>query len=221
MTAVIYDLDDTMVDSDPLHARAWQELLFEHDHDFRALPEQIRAHFIGMRVVDIVDELVDLLRIDCDKQTFYRRRSELYLDLVKTELKPMPGLKTSLDRLTDAGYPLGVASSGARKYIELVLDKFGISTYFATVVTGDDVTTGKPDPETYLVAADRLGVSPATCVVLEDATKGIRAAKSAGCRCIAIKSPSTPPQDFSQADLTLDSLDDVTPDVVARLTGAA
>lgn len=208
-SAIIYDLDDTMVNSDPLHARAWEELLNEHGHEFGSLPESMRSSFIGMRVVDIVSEIVDHLEIQTSKDDIYQKRINIFLDIVKNELDPMPGLMESLERFKNAGFKLAVASSGAEEYINLVLDKFAIRDYFCAIVTGDDVKAGKPNPEAYLKAASKLGVDPAACVVLEDAAKGIEAAKAAGCKCIAVSNPNVPAQDFAKADLVVHSLDKV------------
>jgi HAD superfamily hydrolase (TIGR01509 family) len=207
--AVIYDLDDTMVNSDPLHARAWEELLQPYGHVFADLPEELRAGFIGMRVKDIVHEIADYLKLEGTVEELYEQRANAFLRIVRTELEPMPGLTDSLDRFKNAGYKLAVASSGARQYIDLVLSKFSITDYFDTVITGDDVTVGKPDPETYLVAASKLDVAPANCAVFEDATKGIQAAKAAGCICLAVINPNVPPQDVSMADVAVHSLEEI------------
>ena len=98
-----------------------------------------------------------------------------------------------------------------------MLDRLGIADRFTVIVTGADVTHGKPHPEPYLVTAARLGVPPAACVVFEDATVGVVAAKAAGMRCIAVPNPeATQPQDLSAADLILPSLTDFTPALLAR-----
>lgn len=215
--AVIYDLDDTMVNSDPLHARAWEELLKEYGYKFGDLPEHMRSSFIGMRVIDIVKEIAAYLKLDASTDKLYQKRVEAFLLLVEKELELMPGLLESLDLLRRHNYKLAIASSGAKKYIELVLNKFHIKDYFAVVITGDDVTIGKPNPETYLVASKKLGLLPSECLVLEDATKGIQSAKAAGCLCIAIKNPNVPPQNYPDADLVMDSLQDINLDVIKSL----
>lgn len=130
----------------------------------------------------------------------------------------MPGLLESLERFKAAGFKLAVASSGAQKYIELVLNKFEINGYFDAVVTGDDVKVGKPHPEAYLIAAEKLRVGAQECLVLEDATKGIQSAKAAGCKCVAVSNPNVPAQDFSEADVVVNSLDEVTLDLIKELS---
>ena len=102
-----------------------------------------------------------------------------------------------------------MASSGTKEFINIVLDKFKIRDYFRVIVSGDEVSVGKPAPETFLIAAEKLGLSPQQCIVLEDATNGIESAKAAGCKCIAIPYKKGLKQDLSKADLILDSLNEV------------
>jgi HAD superfamily hydrolase (TIGR01509 family) len=206
-----------MVNSDPLHARAWEELLKEHGHEFAALPEDFRAGFVGMRIIDILGKLIDYLQLKANKDDLYKKRTELFLEIVRNELEPMPGLLGSLKRFKAANYRLAVASSGANAYIDLVLNKFGIRDYFEVIVTGDDVKIGKPHPEAYLAAIKKLKLAPAECLVLEDATKGIQSAKAAGCKCIAIKNPNIPAQDFGKADLVVQDLNHITLKIVRSL----
>lgn len=220
ISAIIYDLDDTMVNSDPLHERAWEELLKDHGHDFRSLPEELRSNFIGRRVIDITHELVDYLNIKANKNDLYEKRIELFIKIVENELEPLPGLLESLERFKSLGFKLAVASSGAKRYVELVLKKFDIGRYFDAIITGDDVQIGKPHPDAYLITAKKMHVKPSNCLVLEDATKGIQSAKAAGCKCIAIENPNIPPQDFQEADLVVRSLDEVTLEKIQILNHA-
>ncbi len=217
ISAIIYDLDDTMVNSDPLHARAWQELLKDFGHNFSSLPEDLRAGFIGRRVIDIISELIDHLNLQAPKEMLYQKRTDLFLAMIQNELEPLPGMLESLKRFKSEGYKLAIASSGAKKYIELILKKFQIASYFDAVITGDDVKIGKPHPDAYLTAAKKLNVDPASCVVFEDATKGIQSAKAAGCICIAIENSNIPPQDFREADLVVKSLNEITVSCIQKL----
>lgn len=215
--AVIYDLDDLMVNSDPLHAEAWETLLRKFNHKFSELPQELRSKFIGMRVKDISKELIKELKLNVGIESFYKERIDIFLDLIKKRLDPMPGLVYSLKLLKKNKLKLAIASSGTKEYIGIVLKKFDIKDYFDIVVSGDDVKKGKPDPETYNVACGKLGIKPEECLVLEDATKGIESAKNAGCVCIAVKNPNTPAQDHSKADLVLDSLEELDMDVIKAL----
>ena len=216
--AIIYDLDDLMVNSDPLHVQTDELLLEEHGHKFAELPKELRSGFIGMRVTDILKEIVKYLNLNVDLDSLYQKRTEIFLKLVKEKLEAMPGLNESLELFKTNGFKIALASSGAKEYINLVLDKFNIKKIFDVIVSGDDVKSGKPHPETYLITSEKLGVKPKKCLVLEDSTKGIESAKSAGCKCIAIINPYTPTQDNSKADIVLNSLNEITLDMVNSLT---
>jgi HAD superfamily hydrolase (TIGR01509 family) len=207
--AVIYDLDDLMVNSYSLHVKAFGALLKEHGYKLSDLPDKKFRDSLGMRVIDILANVIKELNLDISLKDFSKERSRIFLKLVRERLKAMPGLMHSLRLLKRNNFRLAIASSGAMDYINIVLRKFDLAGYFDVVVSGDDVKVGKPDPETYLVACRKLHLEPRQCVVLEDATKGIESAKAAGCMCIAIRNPIEPPQDYSKADLVLRSLQEL------------
>jgi HAD superfamily hydrolase (TIGR01509 family) len=208
--AIIYDMDDLMVNSDPLHIVAWEKILQNFNKKFTDIPEEIRSKFIGMRVIDISKSIIEILHLDTDLESFYNERINIFLDIVKNDLEEMPGLIYSLQLFKSHNFKIAIASSGAKQYIDLVLDKFDIRKYFDVIISGDCVSIGKPHPETYLVASEKLGLNPRECVVLEDATNGIEAAIQAGCKCIAIINTNTVPQNYSKANLVLNSLNDIT-----------
>ncbi len=208
--AIIYDLDDLMVNSDPFHARAWEALLKNFNHKFSDLPEGLRSKFIGMRVIDICKEIISTLKLDTNLESFYNKRIQLFLDIVENELEAMPGLIESLKLFKSNNFRIALASSGSKQYIDLVLKRFNIHNYFDIIVSGDCVQKGKPHPETYLVASEKLGYKPEECVAFEDAKNGIDSAINAGCKCIAIINPNIPSQDHSKADMVLSSLQEIT-----------
>lgn len=152
-----------------------------------------------------------------DLDTLYEKRSNLFLKLVQDKLTPTAGLISSLEFFKNKRMKIAIASSGTKEYIHLVLNKYDISQYFNIIVSGDNVKVGKPNPETYIVAAKKLGFKPKECLVLEDATVGIKSAKSAGCICIAVKNPKTPPQDYSEADLVINSLEEIDENIINSL----
>lgn len=216
--AVIYDMDDLMVNSNPLHIRASKKVFREYGIDLKKIPQNVRAGFIGMRVADILRFVVDYFNLDLDFEKLRKQRSKTFLDLVTKQLKTMPGLLQSLKFFKKNKFKITLASSGTKEYINLVLKKFNVEKYFDVVVSGDDVKRGKPDPETYLIACEKLKVRPTEVIVLEDATKGIQAAKAAGCICIAVKNPYTLKQNLSKADLILNSLNDLNSKTLSSLT---
>ena len=121
----------------------------------------------------------------------------------------MPGLNESLSYYRQKEFKIALASSGTKKYIEMVLDRFKIKDYFDVVISGDHVKHGKPHPEVYEIALEKLGVKPSESVVLEDAEVGIESAKGAGCFCVAVTNPYTPKQDLSKADKVIHSLNEI------------
>jgi HAD superfamily hydrolase (TIGR01509 family) len=125
-------------------------------------------------------------------------------------LQPIPGSIDLVRALHDAGMPLAVGSSGPRDNVALALAKLGILQYFGAVVTGDDVTRGKPAPDIFLLAAARLRVDPWTCVVIEDAEQGVEAALAAGMRVVAVTT-SLPAERLRKATRVVASLRDLTP----------
>ena len=206
---VIYDLDDLMVDSHHLHLKAFDALLIRYGHKYGELPEELRAKFIGRRVIDILKEMARYFGIEESAESLQEERSSIFLKLAGKELKAMPGLIKSLKLFRLNNFKMALASSGVKDYISLVLDKFLIRDYFDAIVSGEDVKAGKPNPETFLLACRKLGLNPQECLVLEDASVGVETAKNAGCRCIAVISPNTPAQNLLKADLVLDSLNEI------------
>ncbi|NOX71287.1 MAG: HAD family phosphatase [Candidatus Micrarchaeota archaeon] len=217
MKGIIYDMDDLLVDSDPLHKEAWKKLLAEYRKDYSDLPEDVIAGFLGMRVIDGARKIHSFFSIQEDFDMFYQKRMGIFLDIAKEKLKLMPGAKESLGLFRRSGFKIALATSGTNEYIDIVLDKFRLREYFDAIVSGDDVKKGKPNPEPYLVTAKRLGMKPDECLVLEDSEKGIESAKAAGCRCIAIPSPNTLPQDRSRADMVVRSLNEITLEMVKKI----
>ena len=215
--AVIYDLDDLMVNSNPLHTEASDKVLQKYGVSQKKLPEHMRAKFIGMRVSDILKNLIDYFQLGVNLEDLREKRSAIFLELVRKKLQVMPGLFQSLKLFRQNKFKIALASSGTKKYINIVLEKFKVADYFDVIVSGDDVKRGKPSPETYFIAVKKLSIRPSQAVVLEDATNGIAAAKAAGCFCIAIKNPHTPKQDLSKADLVINSLKELSLEEIRSL----
>lgn len=214
--AIIFDMDGLMVDSEPLHFRASDILLKEYGFGFDNLPASLKSGFMGKRVIDFIKAVIEYLNLDVELDKFYQKRMEIFLNLVKEKLQPTSGLFKSLNLLKKNNFKIGLATSGTKQYIEIVLKKFKIRNYFDAIVAGDDVKIGKPNPETYLVASKKLDFAPEECIVLEDTTNGIESAKKAGCECIAVKNLYVP-QDCSRADLRLNSLKELTLDIIFSL----
>ena len=217
--AAIFDFDELLINLQALHFAADRAALADLGHDYDALPAAIRLGSSGRRISELLAEMRVHFAIADPVDALMERRQGHFLATLRDAptLPAMPGAVEAVRALHAAGYPLAVTSSGIRAYIDLVLDRLGIADRFTVIVTGADVTHGKPHPEPYLFTAARLGLPPAACIVFEDATVGVVAAKAAGMRCIAVPNPDAlQPQDLSAADLVLPSLTAFTPALLAR-----
>ncbi|MSR42014.1 MAG: HAD family phosphatase [Phycisphaerales bacterium] len=221
MNAAIFDLDGTLVDSYDAHYLAWREVSASHAVEISV--DDYYRHF-GRRNEDLLRECwlragkgslsdAQVHALDHEKEAAYRAQ-------VATQFPVMTGASELVRSLRDAGWRLAVGSSGPPLNVQLALDGLGLADCFEVLVTGSDVKRSKPDPECFLLAAERLGVAPKHCVVLEDAPAGIAAAKSAGMACAAITSKGHSPERQAHADLVVDRLDAWTPAVLAELIRA-
>ncbi|MEV0375874.1 HAD family phosphatase [Streptomyces sp. NPDC050636] len=183
-TPVIFDLDGTLVDSEPNYYEAGRRLLagygvtdFSWEHHTR---------FIGIGTRETLEILSREFGIDAPIEELLAGKNRTYLELARTHTEVFPEMRVFVDRLYAAGHPMAVASGSSRAAIEAVLGGTGLDALLTTIVSAEEVTRGKPEPDVFLEAAHRLGVEPADCVVLEDAAPGALAAHRAGMRCIAI-----------------------------------
>ena len=210
--AVLWDLDGVLVDSTRFHYEAFRALLAESGRDVGF--DEFRDLF-GLRNDAILRRLFGELPA-AEAERLADRKEELFRELIAGKVEALPGAAGLVRRLREAGVPMAIVSSTPRANIELILGSLGLAEAFAAVVAAEDVRQGKPHPEGFLAAAERLGVPPADCVVLEDAPEGIRGGKAAGMRCIGVAT-TRPPERLSEADLVVERLDD--PLVEAFLLG--
>lgn len=215
--AAIYDMDNVIVDSITLHYKATDETLKPYNVKMDDLPQDLLASCVGMRIIDILTVIVNHFNLSVDPAELELKRKPIFLKFVREEMQALPGLKQSLDFFKQKKIKIALGTSGIKDYVDIVLDKFQIRDYFDVIVDGEDVSKGKPDPETYLIACEKLNLKPEECVVIEDAFEGIKAARTAGCKCIGIPAPKTVEQDLSEADVILNSLADINQDVINSL----
>ena len=214
---IIFDVDGTMVRSERLHVAAWEQSVREFGS---VLPESIRSTMAGRKPAAIAAEIAGTLSLSISSEALLQRKTELFMQSIETGLEEMPGLTDVVKQLHEKGYRLGIGTSTSADYISLVLQRLGLKDMFDVIVTGDQVTKGKPDPETYQKVVEQLGLQPSECVVIEDATNGILAAKSAGCHCIAIEDTDqkSVQQDLSLADARIASFTELE-QTLRRLSG--
>ena len=207
--AVVFDLDGLLVDSEPVQIEAWDRFLAQHG---KTLTPQLLQTLYGLRVWDTARVLINELGLQMTVDEVVRDRDRLFFEMLPGRLDSMPNARETVQSLKDAGVRLALATSGHRRYVDVALGELRLSGAFEAEVTGDMVTHGKPAPDIYMAAADRLKLSPSACVALEDAPNGIASAKDAGMMCLAVPNQMTANiSGFDRADAVLGSLSDLLP----------
>jgi len=213
ITTILFDLDGLLADTERLHWRAYQEALQAHG---ATLTEADYAEHWVRRGKGIGDWVAQH-GLNLDPLALRAHKSERYLELLATELRPMDGALELLEIL-QGNKTMGLASSSYRDAVDGVLQGLDISRYFTAIVTGLDVARVKPAPDIFLAAARLMGAKPSECLVLEDAEKGVLAAHRAGMRCIAVPNDQTRHHDFSQATRLCSSLKEITLELIDSLS---
>jgi len=206
--AVVLDLDGLIVDSEPLHQRAFSILLARHGilHEFSE--EEYGREFVGMPVRENAAYLIERFGLRGTVDEILAEREAIYEALIAdpANLAPMPGALAFLDALRARALALAVATGSPRRQGELILRGLGIAECFRVLVTGSDVPRSKPAPDVYLRAARELGLAPARCVAIEDSATGVASAKAAGMRVIVVPNRYTAHQDL-RADARAENLE--------------
>ncbi len=212
---VIFDMDGVLIDSAKPHFRSW-ELLAEENGTV-ITEAQFSATF-GQHNDNIVPKVfgaVSRARV-CELAD---RKEELYRDLIRMEAPIVPGAQDLVRGLHDAGVSLAIGSSGPLANIELVVESMCVRDLIGAIVSGDDVTRGKPDPQVFVLACEALGISPARCVVVEDAPVGVSAARAAGTHVAAVLIYHSRDA-LADADLIADHLADLSVEQLVALASA-
>ena len=211
--AVVFDLDGVLLDSEQVWDEVREELVKERGGRWH---DRAQTEMMGMSSIEWSRYMHDELGVPDPPEVIsadvVRRLEEVY----RKRLPLIDGAHEAVERLA-ARWPLGLASSSNREVIDLVLDLSGLARFFRVTVSSEEVPRGKPEPDVYLEAARGLGVPPERCAAVEDSHNGIRSAKAAGMRVIAIPNQHYPPgeEGLTLADVTLSSLAELTPSIVA------
>jgi beta-phosphoglucomutase len=213
--AAIFDMDGVLVDTYHSHFQSWllmanrAGLTFteaEFAPTFGRTSREIIAHFWGNgRFSD-----AEIAALDAEKEAAFR-------EIIAKDFPSMSGVEKLLTDLHAAGWKLAVGSSGPPENVDLTLDRLGKRDLFGAVVTGMDVTRGKPDPQVFLLAAERLKIPASQCVVIEDAKPGIAAAHAAGMVGVGFVSTGRTREELSEADMLVGSLAELSPKVLGKL----
>jgi beta-phosphoglucomutase len=215
--AAIWDVDGTLVDTAELHFRAWEDLCRELGRPFS------RADFaatFGQRNPEILRTLFGERFDEREIAELGDKKEERYREAARRGVAPLPGVVGLLEGLRRAGFRQAVGSSAPRANLDLILGLMGLTSFFDAVVSSENTQRGKPDPQVFLVAAERLGVPPRRCVVFEDAVAGVQAARAGGMKCVAVRFVGHHPEDALRAagaDLVVPTLERLTAQTVREL----
>mgnify|MGYP000023240968 CR=1 FL=1 len=212
--ALVFDMDGVIIDSEPIQCEIAVDVL----RSFGAEPAENELYeFVGVTNQAMWPVLKERHKLDASVEEILKRHQEYKKKRFFTQkIEPIEGVRELIMDADARGLKIALATSSPRYLAEHILTSTGLMPYFDAMVTADDITKSKPDPEIYLKAAELLGVEPESCIAVEDAEHGIQAAKNAGMRVIGFINPHSGKQDTSRADFVVSSMRDIDLD---RLVG--
>ena len=206
--AVVFDLDGVLLESEQVWDEVREQLTSERGGRWH---EKAQREMMGMSSIEWSRYMHDTLGLPEPPEEISAEVVRRLQDRYRRQLPLLHGAREAVERLA-ARWPLGLASSSNRELIDLVLDVSGLARFFRVTVSSEEVPRGKPAPDVYLEAARRLDVAPESCTAVEDSSNGIRSAKAAGMRCVAVPNRHYPPGDaVAEADAVVGSLEELTP----------
>lgn len=212
--AVVFDLDGLMFNTEDIFNEVGHLVLARRN---KAMTRELLQQMMGRRAPEALQLMIDFHDLTDTVPGLIDETRTLFTELAVDRLAPMPGLYTLLEHIETRGLVKGVATSSGRRYLEEILNRFELLERFHMTLTAEDVTHGKPHPEIYLTAAERLGVAPHEMLVLEDSHAGTTAGVCARAVVVSVPNDHSRYQDFSHATHVATRLDD--PQVLALLRG--
>lgn len=207
LKAVIFDMDGVLVDSNEAHIEAFKRFGSEVG---ATMTREFFFSAVGMHNSQIMPKWLGNNLTQKQIDDFGRRKEAIYREVAVGRLTPIPGALDLLKGVRALGLKTAVGSSGPRENVQLALKTLQIEGEFDAIVTGSDITHGKPNPEVFLKAAAKLGIDPAECVVIEDAPSGVKAALAAGMKVVAITT-SKPAADLQGATRVVEQFSQLAP----------
>ena len=211
--AVIWDMDGVIVDTAQYHLKGWQIVFQKRGANYT---EEDFWRNTGKRSDTIIKSILGEKISPDEIMAIIREKDETFRQLMGQNIRPLPGVLKLITSLKEHKFKIAIASSAPMKNIQLITRSLKIHKHFDAIVSGWEVTKGKPDPQTFLLAAEKLGVEAEGCIVIEDAIAGITASKRAGMPCLAVTN-TTPREELREADLVIDTLEEITVDDLERL----
>ena len=187
LKAIIFDLDGTLVDSLPYHHESWR-IFFKNNNIEENDFSEIIKEYKGGGTLELMNSVFgdiytrdELKKMSNDKEVIFR-------DIYKSKIYPIEGLNKFLDNLKENNILLSIGSNAIRKNVLMTIQELGITNYFSSIICGDEVSRGKPDPEMYLKTLSNLKVSKNECIIFEDSIEGVEAARNADIKVIGVTS---------------------------------
>ncbi|GAB5399050.1 MAG: HAD family hydrolase [Aureisphaera sp.] len=206
--AVLFDMDGVIIDTEPLHRKAYFKMF---DEVGIQVSEERYSGFTGMATLPICERLCEEFQLNLDPGELVKIKRKYFKDLFQSDpsLELLPGVLALIQEYTANAITLVLASSASMENINRVFDRFDLNKYFKGKISGADLAQSKPHPEIFEKAAQMAGVPKEHCMVIEDATNGIKAAHAAGIYCVAYRSAHSTLQDYSLADRVIDSFSEI------------
>jgi HAD superfamily hydrolase (TIGR01509 family) len=204
--AIIFDMDGLMVDSEPLSRRAWNQILLAHDYD---MTDDIYRQIIGRRTEQSAEIILGYYPLPMTATELATQKGVIFHEIRAQGIPAMPGLIALQATIKERGLPWAIATSSPRHHAEIILAQLGLREFCHAIAAGNEVAHGKPAPDIYLLAAQRLNIDPTVCLALEDSEPGCQAASAAGMKVIVIPNGETKTAVFSCAHVRYSSLQQV------------
>lgn len=215
MDAVIFDMDGVIVDSE-IHWKTVEGYFLQSLIPTWSSSDQHKIIGIGVR--DLYTQLTNEYGLQKTEEQFLELYQEMADEIYGQKVSLLEGFSDLLATLNTQHIPVALASSSPVSWIDIMLDRFGLRAAFKAVVSADELQgEGKPSPAIYLLTAERLGISPAACIAIEDSKNGVLSAKNAGMFCIGLRNGFNEEQDLSRADLLISGFPELDKDVLRRL----
>jgi len=202
--AVVFDKDGVLADSESINLRAAFEVFRSHGYELG--PDDEPA-IVGKHPIDYVPVLARRVGMgEAEQRRVIGEQDVVYNRFWKEQGRMFEGAREALEAARRLGFGVGLASSSSRREVDAFVDRFELDAFFDATLSLDDVARAKPDPEIYVLAAQRLGVPASKMLVVEDSEHGIRAAKAAGAFCVAVRTEHVRPERIGMADVHIDSI---------------
>jgi len=216
--AVIFDMDGTLINSTKADFLAWQKLFSFYG---KSLTYEEYIPLLGIKSAQVVKEFFPVKNDEEIQMALTQKLVFFHEYVAENGIYPVPYADVFLKQIKQLDIPVALATSSRKAKMEMVMTKVNLVTLFDAIVTGGDVKNGKPAPDIFIKAAEKLGVRPQDCIVFEDASNGVKAAKNAFMKCVAVSSTQSP-ESLREADLVIDSFKDLSfTDVCSRLKESA